>query len=287
MDVGTFYRRRFTRVLIPLVAWSLIYWAWIVFVRGEERPPDAFFRSVLLARPYAHLHFLFIVVGLYLITPFLRVFTDHASRRMIAGAAGLVLVTASLYRMLAFADLTEAPTVFTHFVPYTGYFLAGLVLRDVVLDRRGVVVAGLVAAAAVVGQVLATYGLWWIGDVDDATVPEHYFSLLVIVLTLSVFLLFRSLLADAPDREATAARGATAPGRGAALRSRIAAMTLGVYLVHPMILDLIRRGVHLDATFVGALILFPATVAAAFAGSLVIVEVMARIPGVRRLVGVA
>ena len=286
MDVGTFYRRRFTRVLIPLVAWSLIYWAWIVLVRGEERPPDAFFRSVLLARPYAHLHFLFIIVGLYLITPFLRVFTDHASRRMIAGAAGVVLVIATLYRMLAFGDLTEAPTAFTHFVPYVGYFLAGLVLRDVVLDRRGMVVAGLVAALCVIAQVLATYGLWWIGDADHATVPEHYFSPLVIVLTLTVFLLFRSVLAEQPvearsGQEATVARG----GR-AGLRSRVAAMTLGVYLVHPMILDLIRRQVDLDATVVGAVVLFPLTIAVAFLGSLVMVEILGRIPGLRRIVGV-
>jgi surface polysaccharide O-acyltransferase-like enzyme len=273
-DFRTFYRRRLGRIGVAAIGWPLVYWAWWIFGRGIDRPVEVFIRSMLKAQPYAHLHFLFIIVGLYLVAPFLRIFVANATRAQLAGAVALALTIATAQRFLAFVDLAAAPTAFTHFVPYIGYFLAGYLLRDIRLDRRQTAVAAIVAVACVVGSVASTFAIWKTIGRPDATFPEHYFSPFTIVLTLAVFLLIRTLF----DRESS-----TPPSARSRFRSAIAAMTFGVFLIHPIAVDIVMRSIDIDADGLRAAVLFPATVIGVAVVSFAAVAVLRAIPLVRRM----
>ncbi|MHC4520771.1 MAG: acyltransferase, partial [Planctomycetota bacterium] len=67
-----FYARRLCRVGIPLVVWTAVYLAVRVFFDDEELTVARAASLVFWAEPYYHLWFLYMILGLYLITPPLR-----------------------------------------------------------------------------------------------------------------------------------------------------------------------------------------------------------------------
>src|SRR5689334_4222130 len=69
-----FYRKRFWRIGIPLVFWSLFYLLPGIAVDGFSSSALAEGGTKLAhGRPAYHMYFLFIIAGLYLLTPYLRV----------------------------------------------------------------------------------------------------------------------------------------------------------------------------------------------------------------------
>jgi surface polysaccharide O-acyltransferase-like enzyme len=274
MDVRAFYRRRLGRLLVAGLFWSLVYWAWRVHFHGEHVPPDEFIRSVLVAKPYAHLHFLFVIIGLYLVTPLLWAFVGSASRTRLRLAVVLALALAAIHQALGLVDLTVPRTLVTHFLPYVGYFLAGFLLRDVRLDRRRSILAlGLFAAAVGLGVVGSTVLRAAFGP-DEANTALGYFSVSTIITTIVVFLLFRTWLG--PERTATdAVPGWIGP---------VAAATFGVYLVHPIVLDLWRTVVPIGAGRFAPILIFPLSVAVVGLVTLAVVLVARQVPVVRRVV---
>lgn len=71
-----FFRRRFSRVIIPFFIWTIIY----AFVWGE---PIENFRNLLLNFNYAagHLWFVYMLVGIYLLIPLLSAWAERVSKK--------------------------------------------------------------------------------------------------------------------------------------------------------------------------------------------------------------
>src|SRR5690606_36349734 len=82
--IEVFYKKRLARVLVPLLFWSLLFMSWTFAkgaLRGEPPPLSGLLQSVLLGQPFYHLWYLYMIPGLYLLTPFLRKITATSSRR--------------------------------------------------------------------------------------------------------------------------------------------------------------------------------------------------------------
>ena len=62
--------------------WATAYFAWRFFVNGETFSLNAILQG-LLAGPYFHFWFLYLLIGLYLLTPIIRVIVAHADLRII------------------------------------------------------------------------------------------------------------------------------------------------------------------------------------------------------------
>lgn len=116
-----FWVRRMSRLLPALIAWPTIYFAWRAFYWHEPLSLEIIARDMALGRPYIHLYFLFLIAGLYLVTPFLAkalaTFSLSQLRDLILIMAGLAM-GANLFDFLA-------SSAFTIFVPYLTYYLAG------------------------------------------------------------------------------------------------------------------------------------------------------------------
>ena len=79
MGVMEFFKRRFVRVGIPFLVWSIVYWLlmhkrvgikefWELFLHGQMNP---------------HMWFFIPLFSVYFSVPFMRVFLKHANRRLI------------------------------------------------------------------------------------------------------------------------------------------------------------------------------------------------------------
>jgi surface polysaccharide O-acyltransferase-like enzyme len=270
---ATFYRRRLSRLLPPIVFWSLAFWGWRIWFHGQDVPPDVFARLLLMGRPYAHLYFLFVIVGLYLVTPLVQVFLRDADRRYVRAAVGIALGLAAAQQVLGLIDLSSGSNIVTYFVPFTGYYLAGYYLRDVVLGRRGRWLAVPALVGTVATMVGASIGIGPVFGIEHALLPQGYLSVLTIASTLIVFMLARSWFG--PER---------APGGSPRWLATSAAATFGVYLAHPMVLDLWRLVADIGSGRFRNLVVFPVSVVVVGIATLALVLVVQRLPIVRRIV---
>ncbi len=95
----SYYRRRIPRISVPLIAWSILYWAFLVVIQRQALDPIWLLRSMLAATTYGHLYFLAILLGLALVSPVLAAFWRVADRRERLAVAALALCMGLAFRL--------------------------------------------------------------------------------------------------------------------------------------------------------------------------------------------
>ncbi|MDQ8033804.1 MAG: acyltransferase family protein [Bordetella sp.] len=218
-DARLFYSRRVARICAPLLFWTLFYLLWRTGLDwwDDGRVDVSFWpRKVASGEPYYHLWYLYMIVGLYLFAPLVRALYLRSSvparRLWVVGILGVAILDA-LYR-----QALQAPPGFflTWFLPYLGYFVAGRMIFDgeLRIPRPGWVLAAAVAVTAWgVTHFSSTHGL--------NLYFYDYFSVTVPVMSLAAFQCIVS-------------------SRLPPLRN-LAPLTFGVYLIHPIFLDVAHR----------------------------------------------
>lgn len=273
-DPARFYRRRLGRILPALVAWSAIY---LIYGHLSSDNPQTLREAVAYVaagRPYFHLYFLYLMAGLYLVTPFLRPLVARSTRRVL-GIAVLVFLAVGIADSLAMRWMgTGGANAATRFVPYIGYFLAGAWLVGMAPTRRRMKASWVIVAVGIGLTALGTHFLINRFGFGRGLYLYEYLSVTTVPVSLAVFALF---LWSARTMDRMAAR---IPGRWLSI---VAGSTLGIYVIHPLVMaGLGTLGLRSRAFFVPLAV--PATLLAAFAVSLLIVLVLRRVPFVRRIV---
>ncbi len=273
-SASQFYRRRMIRVGIPLVVWTGVYLAVRVFVDREALSVGRAVRLILTGDPYYHLWFLYMIVGLYLITPPLRTFVRCSSRaeRVLVIVVGLVL--ASAYFQADVLLWNNQRSIFTLFLPYIAYYLCGYELRRI--DPRKVPSRYLVWAVLIAAVYLAAFAPVFIeteGGVGTRYLFD-FFSPPVIFLSIGVFW-------------AAYLRAATAKplqGYRKTALEWVSSTTLGVYVLHPLVLLYLSQelGKHAgDGNFILGVTAVPL---ATFVVCYLVTSLLMNIPVVRRIV---
>ncbi len=272
----SFYRRRFTRIGLPLVAWTLVYFAWVELRSGNPPSLTGDIVGVAEGRPYYHLWFLYMLVGLYLLTPILRHFTASASRRELTAVVAVLLALGMADSFARFVLQVGQPNAVTLFVPYVGLYLGGYLVRRYAQPAPNAVpwlAAIFVLSLAVTAGL--NFVLYRIGMSRGGDFITDYLSPTTIVASFSLFMLLAGLM----------------DGSWAARHPRVASAvtfggvaSFGVYLVHPMFLEAVP-GVLGWSVFTGIPALsLPAMIVLVFGLSLVVTAAIQRIPVLRTLV---
>jgi surface polysaccharide O-acyltransferase-like enzyme len=287
-----FYRRRASRVAIPLVAWTCGYLVLDAWTQDRPITPYLFVQGFLWGRPYYHLYFLYVVAGLYLVTPFLRTFVAAADRRTLLAATACLLGLSCLDKVQHFYMGGGGFNAFSYFVPFLGYYLAGYVVATTRLAwPRRTVAAG--AAAVFVGTTLVVHvGTWWMFGtlgVQRGRILYDYHAPTIMVASLAMAFLLRAVFGDRDhDTQTSEGRDWPAGGRpaGAAPRvRRYADLTFGVFLLHPLPLELlVRRDQPEFASPYVDMAFHLSVIVALVVGCAVATFVLRQVPVLRRLV---
>lgn len=211
-----YFRRRLTRIGVPLVVWTVFYLLFRAVVLGADLGPADAVADVASGAPFLQLYFLYVLAGLVLATPFLKVVTRHATWRMQLGLAAVLLALGALDQVLAYLGGVGEPNAATRFLPFAGYYVLGWCLRDVVVRGRWLALArtGFVASVVVTGAAAALDGFGGLGRY-----AYDFLSPTVVVMSACAYLLLHRGLDVLPDRLE----------RGVA---RWAPYAFGVFLVH-------------------------------------------------------
>ena len=163
-QVGPFYRKNLPKLLLPLVVWNLIYYLVSVWRAGTSPSPVEFLRSLLNQGSSYHMWFIYTLLGIYLLCPFLKRMVDRCTRGQLLVLLAIILFPTTIRPLLNMSQ----PIYIYLFDPlmegYLGYFLLGYWLGSYPPSRRarlGFYLAG-----------VAGYALGVIGNLSTAS-PEE------------------------------------------------------------------------------------------------------------------
>lgn len=262
-NTATFLRRRALKLVPAMLFWSLAYDTWKVLTQDAGFSVAGWLGHIvngLNAPAYPHLWFLWLIAGLYLLAPLLQPFAAHASRTTHVFVAALWFAATAVVPGLArWAHVTVG--IYTQpIVGYVGYFVVGASLHRFVparLPRIAVALLAATFAAAAAWTAIATDHL----SVATRRLDEQFMDPLspsVIPMALSAFLLARHWAANS-----------SATGRGRAVLLAVGSSSFGIYLLHPLFIDLAdAAGLSLDPLLAHPAGYLPALAAAVFAASL-------------------
>ena len=121
-ETRNFLRRRFTKILIPLVFWSFVGWG------VEQYGIDNTELSILW--------FMYCLAGMYLLTPILSRWLSVASKKEIEFYLLLWLVTLCVPFVKIFFPVNESDTSWLYyFHGYVGYYVLGFYLQNYLEQR--------------------------------------------------------------------------------------------------------------------------------------------------------
>ena len=276
--ISVFFRKRFLKVLWPFLAWSLIYLLWRIYGRGESFTPREIAVMFIQGPVYYHLWFIQMILGLYLATPILRIYTRHASRDNLRYFVIVWFFAAAIFpifrRYMGF-DIGITVAVTTGFV---GFYVLGYYLRPIMLNMRQMIIA----LAVVVVSLLATQFLTHWSTVRNQGVFDNFYelndSINLIIIAVGIFLFLKSV-----DYTVVYAK---LPWF-AKIVKWISATSLGIYFVHVLVIEELasgRLGFIFDGMTVNPLIAIPLGAMVVMTISVLITMILQRIPYVRTIV---
>lgn len=230
--------------------------------------------QVLQGRTHFHLWFLYMIVGLYLITPILRAFVRGASRADFHWFFLLCFVFANLLPTLLRLRPSQTVSLWVnnlnlHLVlGYVGYYVLGYYLKTYTLNRAAeylIYILGILGAAVTVG------GTAWLSQQRGvfAQTPYNYDSPNIALMSVAVFVFFRYVLGVSEERSRRQRM------------SSVAQVSFGVYLVHVFFLILLDR-LNITVLSIPPVLAVPALTAAVFLCSFAVAWLISKIPLVGR-----
>ena len=261
------------RMLVALAVWGTAY-ALVGQVTSGGLTLEsvrAALYQVALGKTHFHLWFLYMIVGLYLITPILRAFVRGASRAdfhwffLLAFLFASVIPTVLRLRPSQTASLWINNLNLHLVMGYVGYYVLGYYLKRFPLGRAArwaVYALGLLGAAATAG------GTVWLSLGRGMLIQTiyNYDSPNVVLMSVAVMVFFRYVLGERPC------------GRAVSAAARV---SFGIYLVHVFFLILLDRLGISVLSFTPALAV-PVLAAAVFLCSFAVAWVLSKIPLVGR-----
>ena len=218
----SFYAKRLGRLLLPFLCWDILYFLENAYLQAQPPRLEQFFVELLTARGSKfHLWFVYKIVSIYLLLPFLKRILDHCHVR-----EGLILLTVILLQpsILPLINLLPGIEIDLFGPPIdgrVGFFVLGWLLtrQDLPAWVRRMFYIGAVPAF-----LLNILGNGWLSApgrlnfwFNDGCALTHFFT------AGAVFLLAKEHL--------------RLSGRPAALFRRVSDLSYGIYLAHALFLE--------------------------------------------------
>ncbi|PVX26041.1 MAG: hypothetical protein CW716_06835 [Candidatus Bathyarchaeum sp.] len=278
-SLSVFFKKRWARIGLPFIFWTSAYFVWDFLVKDIPFNASVIIQG-LLNGPYTHLWYMYVLVGLYLLTPILRIFVAHADQTMMKYFVILWFVgvaTIPFFNLLTIFQLHRDVFALTG---YIGYFVLGAYLSTVKMRRRTS------AALMIAGIALTAFGTYVMAAADRG--PEMYFfqeylSPTVILASVMVFMMLLTVKPPTVQKD-------SAPSRLSKLVKLISQNTLPIYLFHVMIIEIIQQG-YLGFTInrhtLNSIIEIPLLTTIVLFVTLALILLWKKVPYFKRLIGCA
>jgi surface polysaccharide O-acyltransferase-like enzyme len=272
--LSQFFSKRFAKVLIPFLFWSVAFLGWRIWFRGEVISAQQAIQELLKGTVYPHLWFVYVILALYLATPVLRQYTHQARPANLAYGLWLWFCASVIMPMVRLVPGWDFQlTIFLPFTGYLGFYMAGYYLHQVQVPaalRRclpAVYGLGALVTAGLTESLTRQAG----GKIDDA----FYGNLTpnIVIMAFCLFLWIKDLPCE---------RWIAASRSFKNLIKLCGATSFSVYLIHPVLYEILssgRLGFQLNTLPVSALLTIPVFTLLIWGISTALVRMIRLLPG--------
>ncbi|MEZ4526983.1 MAG: acyltransferase family protein [Desulfobacterales bacterium] len=226
-DLKTFYRKRASKIAVPVLFWSAFFSLWTM-LKGmiKQDIPSLFdiIKEVGSGTPYYHMWFLYMIIPLYLVTPFFRKIIVTSTRAELTLLVVFIFLMAALNA--AFSKIFPCGSeLFTNwFLSYIQYFFLGHLIRT--SNRR--FPKTILWGVFLLSVCLTAFGVYIVAvdiNLNTGLYFRGYLSITVIPMSISIMYLLKSW---------------TIPVINEKFTKKLALLTFGIYLIHPIVLEIIK-----------------------------------------------
>jgi len=224
-----FLKKRFNRIALPFFFWSAIYFIYRYTVQNEALTLTSIVNGIETGA-YYHFWFIYVIVGIYLITPMLRVLIAHANRNLIKYSLILWFIATGIIPLIGlFHSNILENRVFLH-LEWVGYFVLGYYLLKTKIRPIFLYVGFF---GGLIYTLIGTYLIQLtLGGVNSWFFVEPI-SANMIVISIAMFLMLRNVSATKIQNKFP---------KFSKLLRLISQNTLPIYLMHIIILETFQNG---------------------------------------------
>jgi surface polysaccharide O-acyltransferase-like enzyme len=279
--IRVFLKKRASRIGFAFTFWTAIYIAWGFYTTQHPITVVDVGQSVLkslMTGAYYHFWFIYLIAGLYLITPIIRVIVSNANSRIVLRY--LILLWFVGVAVLPIIQLVSGLVVNSTLFAvggWVGYYILGTYLQKMKL-RSSILytLLGLTFVWTLAGVWLMSYPL--------SSMGQNYFffdylSANAIIGSVALFMILLKSGYDWPGSSHTVLKNVV---------QAISRNTLPIYLFHIIILESFQRGFFgftLNATTLNPIVEIPVITASTLFVTLGLVLLMRRVPVLEKLIG--
>jgi surface polysaccharide O-acyltransferase-like enzyme len=271
-----FLKKRAARIGLPVVFWGAAYFAWSYFADNKALTLTSIARGIATG-PYYQFWYVYMLIGLYLATPLLRVFVAYAERRVLRYFLLLWFVgTIGVSILNFFGTLSLINDIFL-FPGYIGYFLLGYYLLDVQARSK------ILYAIVFFGYAFTAIGSYFLAYYIGGTRQYFFFDFLgfnVILGSAAMFTLLCNVPIDYVEKKSKTANK---------LIHFIGQSSLAIFLMHVIVLESLQRGylgVQISINTINPIIEIPLAAVVTLLICLAILYPISKVRALKKIIGV-
>ena len=234
----TFLKRRLLRISIPFAVWSIVYILARILFRAEKLTPLDVLKLFIGGESSNHLWFIRMILGLYIITPVIKIYVNNATEKNIRYFLVIWLIFQSLVPLIIkFSPIDNIAIRADFATAPLGYYILGYYISrkpSAKEDRR------YFAALFIAGYLITVFGSYLTSitlPVTESGKPDLYFydykSPNVIFMSVSMFLILRGIDYQRHLKKRRFVRK---------FIGNLCSSSFGIYLVHVLFIGLIDSG---------------------------------------------
>jgi len=276
-----FYKKRFTKIIIPFVFWGIFYYLFSLYLNPniylfpallDLHTYTIFLKQLVFGPVYYHLWFLYSIIILYLLNPMLKELLNRISTRTLSYFVIIYFflisgnnILNSLFDIgINTSGLANSVGYFTYGFLFIGYYLLGYLLGQV--EKIDKVILNFVGVLSIVITIAGTYVITLKNDGIFNAFFYHYLNFNTVFVSVWVFLLLKI---KNPKKNK--------------LISNISKYSFGIYLVHVFVIDLLNK-YDFSISVINPILGIPFFSVIVLLVSYIIVRILNRLPIINALV---
>lgn len=275
--VKKMYQKNIFRMFVFLVFWAFLYQIYQLCVgQAEGNMVLTAVKNIIKGDVSVHLWFVYAIIGIYILIPVLKVFTDHADKKQLIYSLIIVFIITSIVPVLRQSSWIGIRIIILNFDKlsigglgsYIGYVLLGHYLYTYNFSKNGKYIVYVMGIAGMIFTILITIYKCMSGNTCD----ETYFSYAmpnVALWSMAVFVFFKNTCAQ--------------EGRMARFVRYLSDISLGIYGSHLLIIFLLQN-MGLSTLSFNALLSVPALYVLVMVICVAAVSLLRKIPFLRNYV---
>ncbi|EEM02980.1 hypothetical protein bmyco0002_46410 [Bacillus pseudomycoides] len=271
-SIFEFLQKRASKVIIPFVGWSALFYLYGAYMGYFPASLKQGIKYFLTNQIGGHLWFLYMIVGIYLIAPLLKVFVKNAKKSYIQYFLILWLYASVILNLMQYYYPINFNIELYFVTNYVGYFLLGYYLSHYEITKKWRNISYIGGCLGFIGTFFITYyyTVQANGQLDQFW--YGYFAPNVLLMAIGLFVFFRYAFQNSEGKLPFLLRG-------------INQASLGIYILHFFLLNNFLYKVFPKVNeHAHAILAIPINVMITIGLSMLITLVLQRITVVKKLV---